>query len=99
MHLSELEQKARVATWARRMRRLGIVMLVLVGLGPCAWLVREPMLRGAVALRKWADGHGTAALIIPTEVFGARRVRWMFHREFAGCPAYEHRNYRMVEDR
>jgi hypothetical protein len=38
----------------------------------------------AVALRVWADRHGVSRIIIPTGVFSARRVRWIFDREFAG---------------
>jgi uncharacterized SAM-binding protein YcdF (DUF218 family) len=37
----------------------------------------------ALALRNWAEQHAVRALIIPTEIFGARRVRWIFQREFA----------------
>ena len=38
----------------------------------------------AVALRDWADQHGVSRIVIPTEIFAARRVRWIFNREFAG---------------
>jgi uncharacterized SAM-binding protein YcdF (DUF218 family) len=38
----------------------------------------------AVALRAWADRHGVSRIIIPTEIFSARRVQWIFDREFAG---------------
>ena len=38
----------------------------------------------AVALRDWADGHDISRIIVPTECFSARRVRWIFDREFAG---------------
>ena len=38
----------------------------------------------AVALREWANQRGISRIIIPTEAFEARRVRWIFHREFAG---------------
>lgn len=38
----------------------------------------------AVALKSWAHQNVVSALIIPTEIFAARRVRWIFHREFAG---------------
>jgi uncharacterized SAM-binding protein YcdF (DUF218 family) len=38
----------------------------------------------AVSLREWVENHGTSNIIIPTEVFTARRVRWIFDREFAG---------------
>jgi uncharacterized SAM-binding protein YcdF (DUF218 family) len=36
----------------------------------------------AVALREWAERNTTSAFIIPTEFFSARRVRWIFRREF-----------------
>ena len=38
----------------------------------------------AVALRVWVDRHGVTRIIIPTEVFSARRARWIFDREFVG---------------
>jgi uncharacterized SAM-binding protein YcdF (DUF218 family) len=38
----------------------------------------------AIALRAWAERHGAKNIIIPTEIFAARRVRWIFDREFAG---------------
>jgi len=38
----------------------------------------------ALALRVWADRHGVTRIIIPTEVFSARRVRWIFDRKFVG---------------
>jgi uncharacterized SAM-binding protein YcdF (DUF218 family) len=40
----------------------------------------------AVALRGWADRNAASAFIIPTEIFPARRVRWIFRREFLGAP-------------
>ena len=36
----------------------------------------------AVALRAWAERDHPSAMIIPVEIFTARRVRWMFDREF-----------------
>jgi DUF218 domain len=36
-----------------------------------------------MALRGWANRNVVSALIIPTEIFTARRVRWIFRREFA----------------
>ena len=38
----------------------------------------------AAALRDWADEHHVSRIIIPTEIFAARRVRWTFNRAFAG---------------
>jgi len=49
----------------------------------------------AVALRDWANRHGVSSMVIPTEIFAARRVQWIFNREFAGSsvrfeiPAFE----------
>jgi len=38
----------------------------------------------AVALRQWSDRNTVSVLIVPTEVFSARRVRWIFQRQFLG---------------
>jgi uncharacterized SAM-binding protein YcdF (DUF218 family) len=38
----------------------------------------------AAALKGWADQHGVSRIVIPTGIFSARRVRWIFNREFAG---------------
>src|SRR6476646_2925014 len=38
----------------------------------------------SLALRDWTKQHGISALIIPTEVFFARRARWVFQRSFSG---------------
>jgi uncharacterized SAM-binding protein YcdF (DUF218 family) len=174
---SIVECGATLAAWTGRLRRLGIVVLVLAGIGAGAWLAREPLLRGAadlwivsdevtqadavavlggqievrpfaaadlyhrglvkkvlvsnnqesratvigavqghteanrrvllklgvpenaietfgqanestreeaVALRGWVERNGAKSIIIPTEVFAGRRVRWVFNREFAG---------------
>jgi uncharacterized SAM-binding protein YcdF (DUF218 family) len=57
----------------------------------------------AAALREWTEGRGASTIIIPTEVFSARRVRWMFEREFAGqdvrilVPSYEPALYTRAE--
>jgi hypothetical protein len=37
-----------------------------------------------LALRDWARHHDTRSLIVPTEIFSTRRVRWMLHRAFPG---------------
>jgi uncharacterized SAM-binding protein YcdF (DUF218 family) len=37
----------------------------------------------AAALRDWASQHRVSRIVIPTEIFCARRVRWVFDREFA----------------
>lgn len=38
----------------------------------------------ATALRHWADQHHVSRIIIPTEIFASRRLRWIINREFAG---------------
>ena len=53
----------------------------------------------AVALRQWAERNAASVFIIPAEIFGARRVRWILHREFRGTlvdltvPAFEPPEY------
>jgi hypothetical protein len=37
----------------------------------------------ALALRDWAEQHRVSQIVVPTEIFAARRVRWIFYREFA----------------
>ena len=41
----------------------------------------------AVALREWAERNGASVFVIPSEPFMARRVQWIFRREFSGRPA------------
>jgi uncharacterized SAM-binding protein YcdF (DUF218 family) len=38
----------------------------------------------AVAVRQWAERNAVSKFIIPIEMFGARRVRWIFQRELSG---------------
>jgi uncharacterized SAM-binding protein YcdF (DUF218 family) len=35
-----------------------------------------------LALRTWAERNNACSIIVPTEIFSARRVRWMLHRVF-----------------
>jgi uncharacterized SAM-binding protein YcdF (DUF218 family) len=35
----------------------------------------------SIAVRQWAAIHGVRRLIIPTDVFHTRRVRWLYHKE------------------
>jgi DUF218 domain len=37
-----------------------------------------------LALRAWAERNNACSIIVPTEIFSARRVRWMLHRAFGG---------------
>lgn len=36
----------------------------------------------ALALRDWATQHDIRRIIVPTEIFAARRLRWMLHHVF-----------------
>ena len=38
----------------------------------------------ALALRYWAERNNARSIIVPTEIFSTRRVRWMLHRAFGG---------------
>jgi hypothetical protein len=42
----------------------------------------------ASALRVWADEHRVSRIIVPTEIFAARRLRWVLNREFAGSSVH-----------
>jgi hypothetical protein len=42
----------------------------------------------AVALREWAVEHRVSRIIIPSEIFFTRRLRWIFDREFAGSAVH-----------
>jgi hypothetical protein len=35
-----------------------------------------------LALKDWAEQNAASVLIVPSEIFAARRVRWIFNREF-----------------
>jgi uncharacterized SAM-binding protein YcdF (DUF218 family) len=37
----------------------------------------------ALALRDWAEQRHVSQIVVPTEIFAARRVRWILYREFA----------------
>jgi uncharacterized SAM-binding protein YcdF (DUF218 family) len=36
----------------------------------------------ALALRAWAEQHNLNSIVVPTEIFSTRRVRWMLRRVF-----------------
>jgi uncharacterized SAM-binding protein YcdF (DUF218 family) len=53
----------------------------------------------ALALLAWAQQAGARSIIVPTEIFAARRLRWMLHRAFGDSvtiivPALEPVEYR-----
>jgi uncharacterized SAM-binding protein YcdF (DUF218 family) len=53
----------------------------------------------AVAVRQWAERNAASKFIIPSEIFSARRVRWIFQRELSGSgviievPSFEQPGY------
>jgi hypothetical protein len=53
----------------------------------------------AVALREWAKRNAASVFIIPSEIFSARRVRWIFDRVLSGSaitievPSFEEPSY------
>jgi uncharacterized SAM-binding protein YcdF (DUF218 family) len=56
----------------------------------------------AFALRAWAEAAGAHSIIVPTEIFSARRLRWMLHRAFDDSvrvmvPALDPSEYRRDE--
>jgi uncharacterized SAM-binding protein YcdF (DUF218 family) len=53
----------------------------------------------ALALREWVERRGIRSIIVPAEIFSARRVRWMLRRVFSEqiivqVPALEPAEYR-----
>src|SRR5262245_51200336 len=60
--------------------KLGIPAGVIETFGAANKNTREE----AVALREWSERNAASVFIIPTEIFPARRVRWIFRREFFG---------------
>jgi hypothetical protein len=62
----------------------------------------------AVALRQWGQRNRASVFIIPSEMFSARRVKWIFGRELSGTaievevlslepPGYPHREWWKTE--
>jgi hypothetical protein len=57
----------------------------------------------AYALREWADRNRVSRIVIPADIFSARRVRWIFDREFGGSsvrleiPSFEPPGYTRAE--
>src|SRR6516165_1832850 len=57
--------------------KLGIPAMAIVGFGDNV----SSTLDEAEAIREWALASKSKRIIIPTEIFTARRVQWMFDRE------------------
>jgi hypothetical protein len=75
--------------------KLGVVIsdtaaseAVLVRLGTPASAIEtfghdlEDTHQEVLALHSWAARHSLRSIIVPTEIFSTRRVRWMLHRTF-----------------
>lgn len=60
--------------------KLGVPVAAIQDFGSGLRNTREE----ALALRAWAEGTKVRSLIVPTEIFSARRVRWTLGRAFAG---------------
>jgi hypothetical protein len=51
------------------------------------------------ALRQWAQRNAASVFLVPSEIFTARRVRWIFNRELSGSaitvqvPSFESAGY------
>jgi uncharacterized SAM-binding protein YcdF (DUF218 family) len=60
--------------------RLGVPASAIEMFGKANANTREE----AVALREWAERNAASVFIIPAEIFTARRVQWIFRREFSG---------------
>jgi len=75
--------------------KLGVPAGAIETFGTASQNTREE----AVALREWAKRNAASVFIIPSEIFSARRVRWIFCREFSGTavsievPSVESRDY------
>jgi hypothetical protein len=57
--------------------KLGIPAMAIVGFGDNVSSTRDE----AEAIREWALASKSKRIIVPTEIFAARRVQWIFDRE------------------
>ena len=75
--------------------KLGVPTSVIENFGAANTNTRDE----AVALRKWAKRNAASVFIIPSEIFSARRVKWIFDRELSGIavkievPSFEQPGY------
>lgn len=60
--------------------KLGVSASAIETFGKANATTREE----AIALREWTEQNAASVFIIPTEIFSARRVQWIFRREFFG---------------
>ena len=62
--------------------KLGVPASAIEAFGNANTNTREE----AVALREWAERNAASVFVIPSEPFTARRVQWIFRREFSDRP-------------
>jgi uncharacterized SAM-binding protein YcdF (DUF218 family) len=78
-----------------RLLKLGVPADAIEKFGTAITSTRDE----AIALREWAERNAASVFIIPSEIFSARRVRWIFRRQFSGTavsiqvPSFEPPNY------
>jgi uncharacterized SAM-binding protein YcdF (DUF218 family) len=60
------------------LRKLGIPASAIETFGDALENTHQEVL----ALQAWAKRHNLRSVIVPTEIFSTRRVRWMLHRAF-----------------
>jgi uncharacterized SAM-binding protein YcdF (DUF218 family) len=59
--------------------KLGVPAIAIETFGTASRNTRDE----AVALREWAERNVASVFIIPSEIFSARRVRWIFRHELS----------------
>jgi len=78
-----------------RLLKLGVPADAIEKFGTAITSTRDE----AIALREWAERNAASVFIIPSEIFSARRVRWIFRRQFSGTavsievPSFEPPDY------
>jgi uncharacterized SAM-binding protein YcdF (DUF218 family) len=79
----------------RALLKLGVPLSAIESFGTANTNTRDE----AVALKEWAKQNAASAFIVPSEIFSARRVRWIFDRELSGSavtievPSFEQWGY------
>jgi hypothetical protein len=67
-----------VAATERILLKLGVPASAIATFGNDLGNTHQEVL----ALQAWAERNNACSIIVPTEIFSARRVRWMLHRAF-----------------
>lgn len=62
--------------------KLGVPFSAIQSFGIASTNTRDE----ALAIKDWVGRNGAREIVIPSEIFSARRVRWIFQRELAGTP-------------